>query len=213
MTPLEKLRSTGIIPVIKINRPEHAVGMAQALVQAGLPAAEVTFRTEAAAESIRLIAQQVPDIFVCAGTVLTPEQAKLAVDSGAQAVISPGTNMRVVSWCLDHQIPVYPGCATPSEVEQAMSLGLKTVKLFPAEVVGGVAMLKALAGPYGNMLFMPTGGIRPENVLEYLRLKNVVACGGTWICPEDLVDSGKYEEIYKIAKEAAQLVLSLRQDN
>lgn len=210
MNTKDLLRSTGIIPVIKINSPEHAVGMAKALLEGGLPAAEITFRTEAASESIRRIAEQVPEIFLCAGTVLSVQQAELAVKSGAKAIISPGTNPRVVSWCIEHQIPVYPGCATPSEVEQAMELGLDTVKLFPAEVVGGVKMLKALAGPYSGMQFMPTGGINLQNVVQYLELSNVIACGGSWICPEKLIDTGDFEKIRQNAQEASQLVHSLR---
>lgn len=208
---LNILSSTGIIPVIKINSPENAVGMAKALLEGGLPAAEVTFRTPAAAESIRRIAREAPEVFVCAGTILTADQARLAVESGARAVISPGTNDKVVAWCLEHGVPVYPGCATPTEVEHAMELGLETVKLFPAEVVGGVKMLKALAGPYGALKFMPTGGISTQNAASYLRLSNVVAVGGSWICPEGLIDRGDFEAIYKNALEAAEIVREARQ--
>lgn len=202
----EILYKTGIIPVVKIDDSEKAVPMAHALVKGGLPAAEITFRTEAAAESIRLISENVKDIFVCAGTVLTTKQAELAVKCGAKAIISPGTNKKVVSWCLEHNIPVFPGCATPSEVEAAMELGLDTVKLFPAEVVGGTGMLKALSGPYSQMNFMPTGGINPKNVEEYLKLKNVIACGGSWICPGDLIASGAFDKIEELASQAAAIV-------
>ena len=211
MNALEALKSTGIIPVVKIDDPKDAVPMAKALLKGGLPAAEITFRTPAAAESIRLIAENVPEVFVCAGTVLTIEQAETAVNNGAKAIISPGTNPKVVSWCIENNVPVFPGCATPSEVEKNIELGLTAVKLFPAEVVGGVNMLKALAGPYSSMKFMPTGGINTENVKEYLSLKNVVACGGSWICPENLIREGKFDEIAKIAQEAAAIVASIRE--
>lgn len=204
------LRSTGIIPVIKISDVNAAVPMAKALKKGGINAAEVTFRTAAAAESIKRIADELPDMFVCAGTILTVEQAKLAVAAGAKAIISPGTNPEVVKWCLDNNVPVYPGCATPSEVEQAIRLGLKIVKLFPAEVVGGVSMLKALAGPYSDMKFMPTGGINPQSVKEYLALSNVVACGGSWLCTDKMLADGDYAAIEKNAAEASEIVKEVR---
>ncbi len=200
------LKKIGIVPVVKINRAETAVGLAKALCKGGLPAAEITFRTDAAEEAIRLIAQEVPEVFVCAGTVLNVENAEKAVKAGAKAIISPGTNLEVVRWCVNHSVPVIPGCATPTEVEACMREGLELVKLFPAEVVGGVKMLKALAGPYASMTFMPTGGISTKNVGEYLALKNVAACGGSWIVPEKLLDEERYEEIEALAREAAALV-------
>lgn len=206
----EILHSTGIIPVIKIDDASKAIDMANALIRGGLPAAEITFRTDAAADSIRLISQNVHGIFVCAGTILTPEQAELAVECGAKAIISPGTNKKVVRWCQEHRIPVFPGCATPTEVEAALDMGLDTVKLFPAEVVGGVKMLDALSGPYGNVKFMPTGGISTKNAAEYLSRKNVVACGGSWICPPELLNSGSFGEIERIASEAAAIVHEIR---
>ncbi len=199
------LKKIGIVPVVKINRAETAVGLAKALCKGGLPAAEITFRTDAAEEAIRLIAQEVPEVFVCAGTVLNVENAEKAVKAGAKAIISPGTNLEVVRWCVNHSVPVIPGCATPTEVEACMREGLELVKLFPAEVVGGVKMLKALAGPYASMTFMPTGGISTKNVGEYLALKNVAACGGSWIVPEKLLDEERYEEIEALAREAAAL--------
>lgn len=204
------LRNTGIIPVIKIDSAETAVPMAKALSNGGIHAAEVTFRTPAAAESIKRIADALPDMFVCAGTILTVAQAELAVQSGAKAIISPGLNPDVVTWCLQHDVAVYPGCATPSEVETAIRLGLTTVKLFPAEVVGGIGMLKALSGPYAEMKFMPTGGIHPQNVKDYLMLPNVIACGGSWLCPESLLNEKNFDAIEKIAKDAADLVKSVR---
>ena len=202
----QKLAEIGIIPVIKIDDAAKAVPLAKALRDGGLPAAEVTFRTAAAEEAIRRIAAEVPDVCVCAGTVLNVETAKRAVDAGACAIISPGTNPEVVQWCLENNVPVIPGCATPTEVEACMRMGLDFVKLFPAEVVGGVGMLKALAGPYGQMQFMPTGGISPENAASYLALKNVVCCGGSWMVPGKLLDAEDYAGIEALAREAAAIL-------
>ena len=205
MTIREKLASIGIIPVIKINDAEKAVPLARALCAGGLPAAEVTFRTPAAAEAIRRIRAEVPEVCVCAGTVLNAETAERAVEAGAEAVISPGTNPAVVKWCLEMGVPVIPGCATPTEVEACMRMGLDFVKLFPAEVVGGVAMLKALSGPYSHMSFMPTGGVSPENAAAYLAQKNVVCCGGSWMVPEKLLESGDFAAIERLARAAAEI--------
>lgn len=202
----QKLAEIGIIPVIKIDDAEKAVLLAKALRDGGLPAAEVTFRTAAAEEAIRRIAAEVPDVCVCAGTVLNVDTAKRAVQAGASAVISPGTNPEVVAWCMENNVPVIPGCATPTEVEACMRMGLDFVKLFPAEVVGGVKMLKALSGPYGNMQFMPTGGISPENAASYLALKNVVCCGGSWMVPGKLLDQNDFAGIEALAREAAALL-------
>lgn len=204
------LYKVGIVPVIKMDTPEHAVPLAKALMNGGLPAAEITFRSAAAAGSIRAIADAVPEMFVCAGTVLTPETAQQAVEAGSKAVISPGLNLETVRWSIQHGVPVIPGTATPSEVEACMREGLELVKLFPAEVVGGVNMLKAMAGPYAGMKFMPTGGVKPGNAKDYLTQKNVLCCGGTWIVPMDLLEAGKFDEIEKLAREAAQLRDSVR---
>lgn len=201
----ETLHRVGIIPVIKINNADQAVDLAGALCRGGLPAAEITFRSNAAADAIYAIAKNAPDVCVCAGTVLTIENAERAVNAGAKGIISPGTNPEVVTWCIAHGVPVIPGCATPTEIEACMRMGLDTVKIFPAEVVGGVKMLKALSGPYSNMKFMPTGGVNPSNVLDYLALKNVIACGGSWIAPEKLLDAGEFNQIEKLVREAANL--------
>lgn len=206
MTIREKLAAIGIIPVIKIEDAEKAVPLARALLAGGLPAAEVTFRTAAAEEAIRKIRNAVPEVCVCAGTVLDVETAERAVKAGASAIISPGTNPDVVRWCLENDVPVIPGCATPTEVEACMRMGLDFVKLFPAEVVGGVAMLKALSGPYAGMRFMPTGGVSPQNAAAYLAQKNVVCCGGSWMVPEKLLANGDFSAIEQLAREAASLV-------
>ena len=205
------LRDTGVIPVIKLDDEQQAVPLGNALLEGGIPAAEITFRTPAAAKSIEKLASALPEMFVCAGTVLSVEQAKLSVECGAKAVISPGTNREVVEWCQQNHIPVYPGCATPTEVESALGMGLTTVKLFPAEVVGGVKMLKALYGPYRGVRFMPTGGISPQNVKEYLSQPNVIACGGSWLCPAQDMEEGNWKAITQRAKECMELVREARQ--
>lgn len=204
------LQAVGIIPVIKINNPETAVPMARALFRGGLPAAEITFRTQAAAESIARIAREVPEVFVCAGTVLSEEQAEKAANAGAKALISPGLNPKVVKKAQDLGLPIYPGCATATEVEAAMDLGLTRLKLFPAQVVGGTAMLKALYGPYSGISFMPTGGISLKNAEDYLLLPNVIACGGSWICPEELLEKGDFDSIEALARQTAELVRTVR---
>lgn len=208
----QRLYEVGVIPVIKMDRPEHALPLAEALVRGGLNAAEITFRSAAAAPSIRAIAQQFPEMLVCAGTVLDPKTAYQAVEAGAQAVISPGTNLETVRWCRDRHIPVIPGTATPTEVEACMREGLDLVKLFPAQTVGGVGMLRSLEGPYPQMSFMPTGGIKPGNVTEFLTQKNVTACGGTWIVPEGLLAGERFDEIEALAREAAGLRDAARAD-
>jgi 2-dehydro-3-deoxyphosphogluconate aldolase / (4S)-4-hydroxy-2-oxoglutarate aldolase len=206
----QSIQNAGIVPVVKINDAAMAVGMADALLRGGLPVAEITFRSGAAEEAIRQISKNVPGICVCAGTVLSVETAKRAADAGAKAIISPGTNPEVVLWCIENGIPVIPGCATPSDVERCLGFGLSTVKLFPAEVLGGVKMLKALAGPYQDVLFMPTGGVSPQNVKDYLALKNVLACGGSWIAPESLIDAGDFEKIAELAGKSAEIFHSVR---
>lgn len=199
------LRSIGIVPVIKMDTPDHAAPLAAALRRGGLPAAEITFRSEAAVDSIRAIAKKEPEMFLCAGTILTPKQAQQAVEAGARAIISPGTNLDTVRWCVQNNIPVIPGCASPTEVEVCLREGLSTVKLFPAEVLGGVAMLKAMAGPYAEVNFMPTGGIGLVNAGDYLALPNVLCCGGSWMVPGNLLAAGRFDEIETLAREAAAL--------
>lgn len=205
------LKETGIIPVIKIENAEHAVPLAQALLRGGIRVAEVTFRTSAAAAVIERISSAFAgEMLVCAGTVLNIEQANLAAACGAKAIISPGTNPSVVSWCKQKRMPVYPGCATPTEIEAAMELGLTTVKLFPAEVVGGVSMLQALYGPYAGIRFMPTGGVTPENAEAYLKQPNVLACGASWICPDALLSKGDFAAIEQNARLASSIVQRAR---
>lgn len=205
------LWQAGVIPVIKLEDENQAVPLAKALLAGGVSAAEITFRTPAAAKAIQAITSSQPDMFVCAGTVLTVEQARLAAACGARAVVSPGTSQKVVEWCLSHDMPVCPGCATPTEVESALAFGLSTVKLFPAEAIGGIKLLKALYGPYSQVRFMPTGGISPDNLEEYLSQPNVAACGGSWLCPGAALAQGDWDTVTRLAKECADMVRRIRQ--
>jgi 2-dehydro-3-deoxyphosphogluconate aldolase/(4S)-4-hydroxy-2-oxoglutarate aldolase len=201
---LEKIKSLGIVPVVKIDAAENAVPLAEALCRGGLPCAEITFRTDAAEESIRRIAGAMPNMLVGAGTVLTPEQADKAKAAGAKFVVSPGFNPKVVKHCLQNDIPIFPGCSTPTDIEQALEHGLKCVKFFPAEQMGGLSMIKALAAPY-NILFLPTGGINAKNLKDYLNFERVIACGGSWMADAKLIDAGDFAAIEELKREAVQL--------
>ena len=203
----EQIFKIGIIPVIAIDDAEKAVPLAKALVKGGLPAAEVTFRTAAAEEAIRRIVAEVPDMLVGAGTVLTKEQADRAIAAGSQFIVSPGFNPEITRYVLDKGVVMMPGTATPGEMEQAMSMGLDVVKFFPAEQNGGVAKLKALAGPYTNLRWMPTGGVNTKNMMDYLGFDRIIACGGTWMVKKDLIEGEQWDEITRICKEAVKTML------
>lgn len=201
----ERFHELRVVPVVVLEDEKAAVPLAKALVQGGLPCAEVTFRTEAAAESIRLMSEAYPDMLVGAGTVLTTEQVDLAVKSGAKFIVSPGFDPEVVDYCLEKNIPVLPGCITPSEVAQAVKRGLKVVKFFPAEQAGGIAMIKAMAAPYYNVKFMPTGGISPKNLKDYLSCDKILCCGGSWMVKGDMIKNGEFDKIQMLVKEAKEL--------
>lgn len=198
----EQIYHIGIVPVVVLNNAENAVPLAKALKNGGIPTAEVTFRTPAAKESIRRITENVPGIIVGAGTVTSVEMAKQALEAGAKYIVSPGFNPKVVKFCLEQNVPVLPGVSSPTEIEAAMDLGLTVLKFFPAEQNGGCKMLKALASPYQNIKFIPTGGVGLKNLNEYLNLPNVLACGGSWICPASMVDAQKFEEIEALCRQA-----------
>lgn len=205
---LEQIYRIGIVPVIALDRSEDAVPLAKALIDGGLPCAEVTFRTDAAEESIRLIAENFPEMLVGAGTVLTTEQVDRAVAAGAKFIVSPGLNPEVVRYCVEKNIPVTPGCSNPSDVETAISLGLSVVKFFPAEAAGGIAMIKAMAAPYNKMKFMPTGGINAKNLNDYLSFKKIIACGGSWMVKPELIRAGEFDKITAMTKEAVRTMLN-----
>ena len=201
----ERFAELKVVPVVVLNNVKDAAPLAKALVEGGLPCAEVTFRTEAAAESLRIMAEAYPDMLVGAGTVLTTEQVDKAVEAGAKFIVSPGFDPEIVDYCIEKNIPVFPGCATPSEVAQAVKRGLKVVKFFPAEQAGGLAMIKAMAAPYNMLKFMPTGGINTKNLKEYLACDKILCCGGSWMVKGDMVEAGEFEKIKKLTEEARAL--------
>ena len=209
-TVAEKIAGFGVVPVVVLDDVKDAAPLAKALVEGGLPCAEVTFRTAAAEESIRIMATEYPDMFVGAGTVLTIEQVDRAVAAGAKFIVSPGFDPEIVDYCLEKEIPVFPGCITPSEVAQAVKRGLKVVKFFPAEQFGGVATIKAMAAPYVGLKFMPTGGVSAKNLESYLSCDKIIACGGSWMVKGDLVKAGKFDEIKNLTEEAVKLADSIR---
>ena len=207
---MNKLYGIGIIPVVVLDRVEDAIPLAEALIKGGLPCAEVTFRTAAAEEAIRRISEAFPEMLVGAGTVLTTEQADRAIAAGAKFIVSPGFNPKVTKYVLEKGVPMTPGVCTPSEIEGAMELGLDVVKFFPAEPAGGLPMIKALAGPYVGLKFMPTGGINAKNVRDYLAYNKIIACGGSWMVKGDLIREGKFDEIERMVREAAGIVKEIR---
>ncbi len=207
MEIIEKIKAIGIVPVIKIDNAKDALPLANALCEGGIPCAEVTFRTNAAKDAIREISQNCPQMLVGAGTVLTPEQADEAVEAGAKFIVSPGLNPKTVKHCIEKGVPIIPGTANPSDVELAIELGLNVVKFFPAEAAGGLNMIKAMSAPYSNMLFMPTGGIGPQNLNSYLDFPKIIACGGSWMAPDSLISAGEFDKIRLLAKEAVEKML------
>ncbi|MCH5293304.1 MAG: bifunctional 4-hydroxy-2-oxoglutarate aldolase/2-dehydro-3-deoxy-phosphogluconate aldolase [Treponema sp.] len=207
---LRQIGSTGIVPVVVLNKAADAVPLAESLVSGGLPCAEVTFRTDAAEESIRAIAKNFPQMLVGAGTVLTTEQVDRALDAGAKFIVSPGLNPKVVEHCMKKGVPITPGIMTPTELEVALGFGLDVVKFFPAENAGGLKMIKAMSAPYTMMRFMPTGGITAANVREYLACDKILACGGSWMVKSDLVSAGNFAEIERLSREASAIVRETR---
>lgn len=206
----ETIQKMGVVPVVVLHDAKDAAPLAKALCDGGLPCAEVTFRTDAAQESIAVMTREYPEMFVGAGTVLTVDQVDRAVSAGAKFIVSPGFDPEIVDYCLGQNIPVFPGCITPSEVAQAVKRGLKIVKFFPAEQFGGMATIKAIAAPYVGLKFMPTGGVNAKNLESYLACDEIVACGGSWMVKGDLIKAGKFDEITSLTKEAVELVTKIR---
>jgi 2-dehydro-3-deoxyphosphogluconate aldolase/(4S)-4-hydroxy-2-oxoglutarate aldolase len=207
---LEELARFGVVPVAKVERVEDAVALGEALLAGQLPCAEITFRTAAAGEAIYRISSSLPEIGVGAGTVLTVEQAENAVNAGAQFIVCPGFNQKVVEWCLEKPIPIIPGVATPTEIDMALDKGLHVLKFFPAEPLGGVKTLKAIAAPYAQVKFIPTGGINQGNLLDYLAQPSVHCCGGSWLVEADLISAGKFDEITQLTRDALSMVRTIR---
>lgn len=209
----ERFEQTGVVPVVVLEEAKDALPLAKALIEGGLPCAEVTFRTEAAAESIRVMKKAYPGMLVGAGTVLTTKQVDEVVEAGAEFIVSPGFDPEIVDYCLEKKIPVFPGCITPSEVAQAVKRGLKVVKFFPAEAAGGLAMIKAMAAPYRMVRFMPTGGINKKNLEEYLSCDKIICCGGSWMVKGDMIRNGAFDKIRELTREAKELADRARGKN
>ncbi|WP_115586624.1 bifunctional 4-hydroxy-2-oxoglutarate aldolase/2-dehydro-3-deoxy-phosphogluconate aldolase [Actinobacillus lignieresii] len=202
---IEKLRQLKVVPVIAVEQAEDILPLVKTLAENGLPVAEITFRSAAAEEAIRLVRQHYPDVLIAAGTVLTAEQVVKAKNAGADFVVTPGFNPTIVKLCQDLDFPITPGVNNPMSIEAALSLGIEAVKFFPAEASGGVKMIKALLGPYGNLQIMPTGGISPSNIKDYLAIPNIVACGGSWFVEKSLIQAKNWDEIGRLVREAIAL--------
>jgi len=205
----QKLAEMRIVPVIVIKDVSKAIPLAKALCDGGLPCAEITFRTAEAAAAIRAITKEFPDMLVGAGTVLSPQQADEAISAGAKFMVAPGFNPETVKHCQAKGVPMLPGVCTPSEIEMGLSLGVEILKFFPAEAAGGVNMLKALSAPYGKVKFVPTGGLTASNLPNYLAIKSVLACGGSWMVKDELIAAGDFAKITELTREAVALAKSL----
>ncbi len=209
MDMIEKLSLAGIVPVIKVEDAADAVPLCKALCDGGLPVAEITFRSDAAEEAIRRVHEELPDVILGAGTVLTRDQVDRAVAAGATYIVSPGLNRDIVRYCREKGVAIVPGCANPSDVEVALEEGLKTVKFFPAEALGGLPLIKAMAAPYGAVTFLPTGGITEKNINDYLSFPKIVACGGSWMVPADAVANKDWARIESLTRTAVNTMLGL----
>ena len=207
---IKELSRIGIVPVIKIDNAADAKPLAKALIDGGLPCAEVTFRTSCAKEAIATIAKEYPEMIVGAGTVLTKAQVDDAIEAGAKFIVSPGFNPEIVKYCLERGCPIIPGINNPSGIEAALELGLKTVKFFPAEQSGGLPMIKAMSAPYGGVTFMPTGGVSPANVNDYLAFNKIVCCGGSWMVKPEMIAAGDFDGITKLVREAVDTMLGFK---
>lgn len=207
---IETLHSVGIVPVIKIEHLEDAVPLAKALCNGGLPVAEVTFRTDCAADAIKAMKEAFPEMIVGAGTVLNPSQVDAALEANSEFIVSPGLNPTTVQYCIDKGVPIIPGTSCPSDMEKAIELGLDVVKFFPAEANGGLKSIKAMSAPYGQLKFMPTGGINPNNLNEYLAFDKIIACGGTWMVPDHLLKAKDFDAIEKLTRQAVHTMLNIR---
>lgn len=210
MNIFDKINKIGVVPVVSLDEPNLASKLATALCEGGLPIAEVTFRVNNVIEVMKQIKKTCPDMILGAGTVLTIEQVKRAIDAKCQFIVSPGFNPKVVEYCLNQNIAIIPGVATPTEIELAMSYGLTNLKFFPAELNGGLKYIKALCAPYTNVKFMPTGGINSNNFKEYLEFNKILAVGGTWIAKTDVIKSNNFDLIKKLALETSEVVKEVR---
>ena len=210
MTFFEKVYKTGIVPVVVLEKTEDAVPLAKALLKGGIDFMEITFRTACAADAIALISSEVPEMTVGAGTVINIEQAARAVGSGAKFIVSPGLDVGVVGWAQENDIPVIPGCVTPTEIMKAISLGLSVVKFFPADVFGGIKAIKALSAPFGQVKFLPTGGVSEANLKEFIENKSVAAIGGSWVCKKDDIANHDWDKISALSANAVKIIEETR---
>lgn len=206
MTAMERIERCGVVPVVVLDRPEDAVPTAQAMLRGGIDVMEITFRTAAAPEAIRSVSESVPEMLVGAGTVVTLEQCRRAVDCGAKFIVSPGFDEEVVRWCVENDVAVCPGCVTPTEITAALRYGLSVVKFFPANVYGGLAGMKALSAPFGGVRFIPTGGVAAANLKEYASAPFVCAVGGSWVCPKKEIAAGNFAAVEELCREARKIV-------
>ena len=200
----KQLETLKVVPVVKLDDAKDALPLGKALIEGGLPIIEITFRAAAAAEAIASLSYELPDICVGAGTVLTIDQVNQSIDAGAQFIVAPGFNPRVVDYCIDRNIPVFPGVNSPTQVEMGLERDLKVLKFFPAEASGGLNMLKAMAAPYGDVRFMPTGGVNIGNLNDYLSFDRIIACGGTWLATAALINEGRFDEITRLVQEVVK---------
>ena len=204
MDVLSRLAAAGVVPVVVLDEVKDAVPTANAMVAGGVDVMEITFRTAAAPQCIKAVAENCPDMLVGAGTVLNLEQCKLAVEMGAKFIVSPGFDAQVVGWCLENGVAVTPGCVTPTEITAAVNMGLKVVKFFPANVYGGLNAMKNLSAPFGGVKFMPTGGVNAANIKEYISAPSIHAVGGSWVCPKDAIKAGEFDKITQLCKQARE---------
>lgn len=207
---IERIGQIGIIPVVVIEDAKDAIPLSKALLDGGLPCAEITFRTAAAADAIQKISTAYPNLLLGAGTVLTVDQAEKAAGAGAKFIVTPGYDAVVVDWCMAHELPITPGVMTPTDINQALSRDLRLLKFFPAEAAGGIKTLKAISGPYEGVKFIPTGGISATNFSDYLSLSMVYACGGSWMVKKQLIADGEFYTITQLAQEAVAIVKQVR---
>lgn len=210
MTVMERIELCGVLPVVVLDRAENAVLTAEAMLRGGVDVMEITFRTAAAPDAIRAVSESVPDMLVGAGSVVTLEQCKNAVQCGAKFIVSPGLNEEVVQWCVENGIAVYPGCVTPTEIMAAMRHGLNVVKFFPANIYGGLTGMKALSAPFGGLRFIPTGGVAAANLKEYIDAPFVCAVGGSWLCPRKDIAKGDFSKVEALCREARQILTQCR---
>lgn len=210
MNVLDRLKQSGVVPVVVLDDAKDAVATAKALLSGGVDVMEITFRTAAAADSIKAVTENCPDMLVGAGTVITLEQCKKAVECGAKFIVSPGFDPEVAAWCVERNVPITPGCVTPTEIVAAMKLGLNAVKFFPAGVYGGLKAMKALSAPFGGIKFIPTGGVDAKNLKEYLEAPFVHAVGGSWLCPKKEIAAGNFDAVTALCHEASRIVKEVR---